>query len=257
MAIVLGFAPRSWAWIDTGHKIVAMVAWEDLTPKTRAAVTELLKQHPRYEKDLMFNAPDGGTDDRVAQHAFATAATWPDMVRNRNNPMQATHNHPQWHYIDIPFEDGAKAVEPTTNAAGPHNCVEALTQCTDELKAAGTSPDNKAIDLCWIEHLVGDVHQPLHAVSRYSPQFPRGDQGGNAEILLKDPPYPDSAAKLHLIWDAMPGDYRDEFIDHYIANGLRADPNFSREALWRADPRARLHVPGPRRATTWPSPTPT
>ena len=108
MAIVLGFAPRSWAWIDTGHKIVAMVAWEDLTPKTRAAVTELLKQHPRYEKDLMFNAPDGGTDDRVAQHAFATAATWPDMVRNRNNPMQATHNHPQWHYIDIPFEDAPR-----------------------------------------------------------------------------------------------------------------------------------------------------
>ena len=70
-------AQRTWAWIDTGHKIVAMIAWEDLTPKTRAAITEFLQKHPRYEKDLLLEAPEGATPEQLAQHAFATAATWP------------------------------------------------------------------------------------------------------------------------------------------------------------------------------------
>jgi hypothetical protein len=223
------FNSPCFAWIDTGHKIVALVAWEDLTPKTRAAVTELLKQHPRYEKDLLVGAPDDATPDQLAQHAFAVAATWPDMVRNRSNPMNTLYNHPQWHYIDIPFEDGTTASDEPSNSPGPHNVVEALTQCTDEVKQDATKPDQKAIDLCWIEHLVGDIHQPLHAASRYSPQFPKGDAGGNSEVVLRDPPYPDSAAKLHLIWDSFPGDYQSEFVDHYIAAGLRADPQYSRE----------------------------
>lgn len=222
-------APRCWAWIDTGHKIVAMIAWEDLTPKTRAAIGELLQKHPRYEKDLLLEAPEGATPEQLAQHAFAMAATWPDMVRNQSNPMHNAYSHPFWHYIDIPFEDGTKADLPPAQGSGPHNIVEALTQCSAELKDPSTNPDLKAVDICWVAHLVGDIHQPLHAATRYSPQFPRGDAGGNNEIVLRDPPYPDSAAKLHLVWDSFPGDYQSEFVDHYIAAGLRADPQFSRE----------------------------
>jgi hypothetical protein len=220
---------RCFAWIETGHKIVAMVAWEDLTPKTKAAVTELLKQHPRYEKDLLMDAPEGASADQLAQHAFAVAATWPDIIRNRSHPMNTLFHHPAWHYIDIPFEDGAKANDEPSSAPGPHNVVEALTHCTSELKESATTPDKKAVDVCWIEHLVGDIHQPLHAASRYSSQFPKGDAGGNNEIVLRDPPYPDSAAKLHLIWDSLPGDFQSEFVDRYIAAGLRADPQFSRQ----------------------------
>lgn len=224
-------APNAFGWIDTGHKIVALIAWDELTPKTKAAVTELLKQHPRYEKDLLAGAPENATPDQLAQHAFAVAATWPDMVRNRNHPMTNLYNHPNWHYIDIPFEDGAKAAEDNNQNPGPHNVVEALTQCTSELKEDSTKPDQKAVDLCWLEHLIGDIHQPLHTATRYSSQFPKGDAGGNNEIVLRDPPYPDSQAKLHLIWDSFPGDYQSEFIDHYIAAGLERDPQFSRDAF--------------------------
>jgi hypothetical protein len=225
------FARQSNAWIDTGHKIVAMIAWEDLTPKTKAAVTELLKQHPRYEKDLLADAPENATPEQLDQHAFAVAATWPDMVRKQEHPMHNLYNFPFWHYIDIPFEDGAKADIETPTTPGPHDAVEALTQCTAELKDGSTAPDKKAIDICWVAHLVGDVHQPLHAASRYSPKFPKGDAGGNSEVVLRDPPYPDSQAKLHLIWDSFPGDYQSEFVDRYVAVGIRNDPQYSREAL--------------------------
>jgi hypothetical protein len=222
----------SGGWINTGHKVVALIAWEDLTPKTRATITEILKQHPRYEKDLLLDAPEGETPAEQARTAFATAATWPDMVRSQNNPMNATHNHPAWHYIDIPFTTGGQAAnERPAQGTGPHNAVEALTQCTAELKNPATSAADKAVDICWLEHLIGDIHQPLHAASWFSPEFPNGDQGGNAEMALRDPPYPDSAAKLHLIWDSLPGDFHSEELDRYEAQGLRADPKYSREQM--------------------------
>ena len=40
----------------------------------------------------------------------------------------------------------------------------------------------KSYDLSWLLHLVGDVHQPLHASTRVSSTDPGGDAGGN---LLK------------------------------------------------------------------------
>ena len=32
-------------------------------------------------------------------------------------------------------------------------------------------------------HYVGDIHQPLHATSRYTSQYPEGDRGGNSFAL--------------------------------------------------------------------------
>jgi hypothetical protein len=223
---------QSWGWIATGHKVIAMIAWEDLTPKTRAAVTAILEKHPRFEKDLEAGEDADATPQEKALHVFAQAATWPDMIRLQENPMHEEFHHPAWHYIDIPYAVGdAKAVEKTAPGPGPHNIVEALTQCTAELKDPKTPEDKKAIDLCWVEHLVGDIEQPLHTASLFSEEFPKGDQGGNSEIVLKEPPYPDSNANLHFIWDSLPGDFLSDDPDHYEAEGLHGDPKYSREKL--------------------------
>ncbi len=225
-------AQPSRAWIATGHKVIAMIAWEDLTPKTRAAVTAILKQHPRFEKDLQAGADDGASDDAIALHAFAQAATWPDMVRLQEHPMHAEYNHPSWHYIDIPYIVGNAAPAPEkapTTTTGPHNIVEALAQCVAELKDPKTPPARQAVDLCWVEHLVGDIHQPLHAATLVSAEYPNGDQGGNGETVLREPPYPDSQANLHFIWDALPGDFMSDALDSFEAKGLRGDARYSRD----------------------------
>jgi hypothetical protein len=225
-------ARMSFGWIATGHIVVAMVAWEDLTPKTKAAVLELLKHHPRYEKDLLQDLPDGSTAEETDRFAFAKAATWPDMVRAQDNPMHTLFNHPNWHYIDIPFVNGAPATpEPGADQPGPHNIVEALQKCSVEMKDPALPADQRAIDICWVEHLVGDIHQPLHAVSMYSPEHPQGDKGGNDEEVLRDPPYPNSRSNLHLVWDSLPGEFHSEMMDRFEAIGLRADPKFSRDQL--------------------------
>jgi hypothetical protein len=230
-ALLLISAP-CFAWIDTGHKVVALIAWEDLTPKSRAAVTDLLKQHPRYEKDLLPGAPADESDEARARTAFAVAATWPDIVRSPANPMNHVANHPAWHYIDIPYIlDGVTPPADKNDAPGPHNAVEALTQCAGELKDAKVTPADKAVDLCWIEHLTGDIHQPLHAVSLYSAKQPDGDRGGNQDMVLKDPRYRNTLTNLHLLWDSLPGDFKSEELCDFEAKGLRADPNYSREKL--------------------------
>lgn len=262
----------SWGWIDTGHKIIAQMTWEELTPAARAKITALLKQHPRYEKDLLARLPEGADESATALHAFMVASTWPDLVRAQAHPMHYVAHHPDWHYIDIPYavggqpipadgpaktQPGSKAeakpeVEgksgpaiPTTQpaaavaAAGaghtvPHDVVEALTKNAADLREPGGAPADRAVALCWVLHLAGDIHQPLHACILFSPQFPKGDQGGNAILVLREPPYLNSQMNLHLLWDKLPGDYKDEHFDGYLAAGLRADPRFSRQRMKQA-----------------------
>jgi hypothetical protein len=243
-AFLLVPAGTSFAWIETGHKIVAMVAWDELTPQVKAAVLQTLKAHPRYDKDLVgeaaTTAPAEANDidrlvaplpDSADRHVFAQAATWPDMVRLQGHPMHAAYHHPFWHYIDIPVIVDNQPVPPdkTADSPPPRDIVEALTKCVADLKNPAVSDSDKAIALCWLEHLVGDIHQPLHAAMLVSPQFPKGDQGGNAITLLRDPPYPNSAMNLHLLWDSLPGQFKSEDLDHYEADGLRNDPRFTRE----------------------------
>lgn len=57
--------------------------------------------------------------------------------------------------------------------------------------------------MCWLLHLVGDIHQPLHAATAFSPHLldpatqPNGDKGGNGIHLAK-------GGNLHALWDASP-----------------------------------------------------
>jgi hypothetical protein len=66
-----------------------------------------------------------------------------------------------------------------------HDIVGALKQRVAELDLRTASQEDKAIALCWLLHLVGDIHQPLHCATLYkvSPNpetdFSHGDLGGN------------------------------------------------------------------------------
>lgn len=57
----------------------------------------------------------------------------------------------------------------------------------------------KSYALRLLIHYLGDVHQPLHCMSRVDKEYPAGDRGGN------DFPLPNhySANELHAVWDAV------------------------------------------------------
>jgi len=214
--IVLMFCAPSFAWNDEGHMAVAYLAYQRLTPGARARVDALLKLNPYYPKWLS-SLPSGTSEADTKMMVFMIAATWPDQIRsdpayisdgldNGNTPEGPASSqnigysdhllHKYWHFIDIPYsQDGTPLPSiPTPNAQTQIAAFRAAL-------SSRASDDVKSYDLSWLEHLVGDVHQPLHAVTRVSADAPKGDAGGNLVALCSAP----CRNVLHLFWDRLVG----------------------------------------------------
>lgn len=242
--LVAWSAAPALAWNRAGHEIIAMLAYDQLAPEAKAKVDAILKHHPRVREDLLGDdapptaRPDASTSQQAAtteaaeaRDAFIAVAAWPDEIRAGDHPMHKFHR-PQWHYIDIPYVLGNAAPGAAADAtAGPPNAVEALNQCLTELNDPATEPGARAIALCWVIHLVGDLHQPLHACDLVSPQFPEGDRGGNSFIVLTNPARRGSQVNLHWLWDSMLGDYQSKLLMGMVADGIRRRDEWSRSAL--------------------------
>jgi hypothetical protein len=136
--------------------------------------------------------PTTGTDEQRNQRWFIAVATWPDLVRDGK---YAAYSHPSWHFADHYWKAAAGGpVDVTTIPAGDSSSVERLGVFGKALKQTGLADSLKAVDLAWILHLVGDVHQPLHNSSRVTAQLPKGDRGGNSIKLSQ-------YMNLHSYWD--------------------------------------------------------
>jgi hypothetical protein len=228
---LIAFPASSYGWNDTGHEIIASITYDELTPAVQTAAIDLLKQHPRYEKDLLQGVPEGFDAQR---YAFMMAATWPDLVKGQTHPMHFVANHPAWHYVDIPVVQPGYALPstkpaPTTESGEPGNILEALDKVSGEVQNPALAAGDRAIALCWVIHLCGDLHQPLHASNFYSPQYPDGDHGGNLQMILRMPNQFYSRINLHALWDQMLGTYSSMQMIGYVAAGLHGDPRFARE----------------------------
>lgn len=70
-------------WNATGHRLVALVAWSQMSPQARKGAVELLRQHPRFDKGFAAQMPAFVQDDDelAAKWIFMHAATWPDIAR--------------------------------------------------------------------------------------------------------------------------------------------------------------------------------
>jgi len=208
LLLVAALIPRpAAAWNDAGHMTIAAVAYQHLTPEVRARVDALLRQHPDFAK---LSEGLGADDPDFGIKVFMKAATWPDIIRGdvrffddlktgvTPTPLLPGFPdmmvHKNWHYRDEGISyDGTPTKVP--------DAVNALTQIVATRNALGdpwVQASFQAYALSWLEHLVGDIHQPLHAVSRFSALHPGGDHGGN-DFKLDDPN--DPKLSLHWFWD--------------------------------------------------------
>jgi hypothetical protein len=209
------------AWNDKGHMMVAFLAYQKLTQPTRDRVAVLLALNPRIA--TFNNLIPAGTPaaDRPAL-LFAIAATWADHIKsdptytddgsqggNRPDGPSSSQNigytdklrHKYWHFEDKPFSRDGTAFPaiPDPNAESRIHLFRSV------LALPGTSQDAlKSYDLVWLLHLVGDVHQPLHASTRVSAAQPDGDQGGNLVSVCPQTPCK-TTIKLHAFWDGLAG----------------------------------------------------
>jgi hypothetical protein len=219
-ALLLAFPAAAWNY--SGHQIIAEIAYERLTPQVRARVDQMIRDHPDYKDIFTKDAPPAIKSDAaaLARYAFVRAAPWPDLIRgdtrfyDEGRPdAQPTPllpgfpdmmRHGPWHYFDMPFSgDGTPVIEQQP----PHLMTE-LPRLLAEI--ATVNSQQAAYDLPWIEHLVGDSHQPLHLTGRFLKSQPKGDAGGN--FVFVEP-----GRTLHSLWDdaAAPRDLSDEDVIRY------------------------------------------
>lgn len=168
------------AWGDLGHRVTALIAYRHLAPKARTALDALL----------------ASDTDTLTPPDFASRATWADRYRNVHRETAA------WHFVDIEIDrpdiTGACFAFPAIGNAklasmGPaRDCVvNKIDEFAAELRSAATPAAERLLALKFLIHLIGDVHQPLHAADHH-------DRGGNCIGLAAPQGH---AGNLHAYWD--------------------------------------------------------
>jgi S1/P1 Nuclease len=87
-------------------------------------------------------------------------------------------NRGLWHNINYPFKPGTEPDSVKTSPPDNDNIEKAFEYNLGILKDSGKSGADRAKALCWIFHLAGDAHQPLHPVSLFSSIFNTAEGDG-------------------------------------------------------------------------------
>ena len=135
-------------WFDLGHRMVAGIAEQRLTPRTAAAVRDIL----------------GG-------QSLADASVWADNIR------QYRHDADALHYVNIPLT--ATAYDSARDCAHGTCIIAAIASDRRVLATPSASPLDRAEALRFLIHFMGDLHQPLHVADN-------GDRGGNRRTVYLD-----------------------------------------------------------------------
>ncbi|MGD8579617.1 MAG: S1/P1 nuclease [Lysobacterales bacterium] len=164
-AALFGLPGSVFAWGHAGHAAIANAAFDLLDDRARSAVVDIL-----------------GSD---SPYAMDEACNWPDRVRET----------PEWawsapqHFVNIPRS--------ATHYDRQRDCPDGLcvTEAIKKYASALSGPQRDAQHrwqaLAWVCHLVGDLHQPLHAGYR-------DDRGGNlVEVTFRG-----QLTNLHEFWDS-------------------------------------------------------
>jgi hypothetical protein len=232
LLLVITLNATSYGWGNGGHMAVAFVAYQKLTPQTRSRVDALVRLNPRlgiWQGMIPRRTPAA----KRRLMLFMIAATWADQIKGDHqhvsdgpdggnrppNDGTATRNigyedmamHKYWHFIDRPFSPDGTSLQnpPTPNAQTQIVAFRAVLASPSESDAL------KSYDLVWLLHLVGDIHQPLHATARFTHDRPNGDDGGNKVTVCFH-----GCDRLHAFWDDLFGKSPDPALAINVGQGL-------------------------------------
>lgn len=151
------------AWGQTGHRVTGKIAEQYLTDDAKSAIAAILPNE-----------------------TLAEASTYADDMRsNPDNYWQKVAG--PFHYVTVPA--GKTYVE--VGAPQQGDSFSALADFTSTLKNPDASLADKQLALRFAVHIIGDLHQPLHAGNGT-------DRGGNdveVEFFREE-------SNLHRVWDS-------------------------------------------------------
>ena len=132
----------SFAWGTKGHDIVAYIAEQRLSKRTKRNVEQVL----------------GG-------YSMVYVANWMDNA-SHTDEYDYTKT---WHYVNVDHEEGSYA---RSKKEDNGDVVTAVNNIVKSLKCDQLTPEQERVKLMMLIHLVGDMHCPMHAGHK-------SDRGGN------------------------------------------------------------------------------
>ena len=146
LAAFTGPPPATTAlWYDLGHRVVADIAEQRLTPEAARAVRDIL----------------GG-------QRLSDASVWADNIK------QYRHDADPLHYVNIPL--GATAYDAERDCPHGKCIIAAIASDRQVLANPAASMLDRAEALRFLIHFIGDLHQPLHVADN-------DDRGGNRRVV--------------------------------------------------------------------------
>jgi hypothetical protein len=174
LVLASAYAPLVLAWGPQGHHTVGAIADRLLTTQAHALVTQLLTG----DLDKFGNLSGRTTLEAVS--------VWPDELHG-TPAARAT-----WHYDDVPVCGSA----PKARYCPDGQCnSEQLKRLIGVLADPHAALRDRNEALKWIVHLVGDIHQPLHAADN-------ADRGGNRVQVALSGVRTRGRENLHRAWDS-------------------------------------------------------
>ncbi len=179
------------AWDNRGHRLTGELAYDRLQavdPAAVQAIVAVMTRHPdraRFERNLA-----GLSGEQRTRRMFGLMARWPDDVR------ETAWDRPDWHYA-------LKVVHGWTWLDW-YTAGQAEAQWAANLaiaRATAERPEVRAVALCWMLHIGGDMHQPLHRGHRMDFGWPKTDRAGTIAFVRRASGRPPIA--LHELWDGV------------------------------------------------------
>lgn len=158
--------------------MVGDIAERYLNAKARAQVADLLKN------DRLADGEPSG------RHTLGEVASWADEIKD----FEWGRRRASWHYDDVPLCADPEYARYCRGGRCASSQLERQMSILGDPRAR-LQTRNEALK--WVVHLIGDIHQPLHAANH-------ADRGGNTVQVSffgrrDNPPY--GTLNLHSVWD--------------------------------------------------------
>lgn len=187
----------AFAWGQTGHRVTGEIAEQYLSGLARAHIQLIL-----------------------GDESLGEASTWADEMRSDPAEFWRTTANP-WHYVTVP----AGRTYAQAGAPPEGDAASALQRFAATLRDQKATREQKQLALRFTIHIIGDLHQPLHAGNGT-------DKGGNDVKVT----FFGEQTNLHSVWDSgIVGRQNLSFSEYTARLSRRIDP-LDVIVWWQADP---------------------
>ena len=188
------------AWDHPGHMTSAAIAYSDIKqarPDLIENIGLLFLAHP--DPAPFWVAAGEAKGEERARRMFIECARWADDSKFTNNDRLTWHTA-RWPIVAENAPAEARAAAEAKKGRPVGQAIEAADLNFAMLSNHESTPSERALALCWVMHIVGDIHQPMHVSDLYSEEFPTGNAA--ASLSYVDDPLTDSTIPLHILWDS-------------------------------------------------------